>query len=66
MAYLGGMFGAASAAALIANTSQKVGSQVGKRLMERLWPKLSGTPYLRKPARCLVRTSPKDRREGHH
>jgi len=53
MAYLGGMFGAAGAAALIANTSQKVGAQIGKKVAGKALTKTFWYPILKKTGTML-------------
>jgi len=53
MAYLGGMFGAAGAAALIANTSQKVGAQIGKKVAAKALTKTFWYPVLKKTGTML-------------
>ena len=53
MAYLGGMFGAAGAAALIASTSQKVGAQVGKKVAGKALTKTVWYPLLKKTGTML-------------
>lgn len=53
VAYLGGMFGAAGAAALIANTSQKVGAQVGKKVAGKALTKTVWYPLLKKTGTML-------------
>ena len=53
MAYLGGMFGAAGAAALITNTSQKVGAQVGKKVAGKALTKTFWYPTLKKTGAML-------------
>ena len=53
MAYLGGMFGAAGAAALVANTSQKVGAQIGKKVAGKALTKTFWYPILKKTGTML-------------
>lgn len=53
IAYLGGMFGAAGAAALIVNTSKKVGEQVGKKVAARALTKTVWYPVVKKTGAVL-------------